>query len=283
MEVVNSSLNSSSNTEPELITVEQNITSLWTEFDNITQNYCSNFKIGHINVKSMGGFKFHEIKTWLLSGRMDILVISETKIDGSFPDSQFQVKGFRLCRSDRKAGGGGLIIYVKSDIYFVKVKHLKGITPEEWRAFRTEMIILKAKLGKDWITVVGVYRPPLIPKHQWTRELSSIFEEVSMLTETVFYAGDFNADLLDPDKPPMDGRSLLDLLEIFDLNCLITKATRKTKTSETLLDLILTSNKKKTLTSDVVDTQISDHSLVFTILRLKAPRLHSRKILFMNP
>ena len=72
---------------------------------------------------------------------------------------------------------------------------------------------------------------------------------------------DFNADLLNPDKPTKDGRNLLDLMEIFGLDCLITKATRKTKTSETLLDLILTSNKKKTLVSDVVDTQISDHSL----------------------
>ena len=32
------------------------------------------------------------------------------------------------------------------------------------------------------------------------------------------------------------------------------------------------------MTSDVVDTQISDHSLVFTILRLRAPRSRSRKI-----
>ena len=67
-------------------------------------------------------------------------------------------------------------------------------------------------------------------------------------------------------------------MEIFGLDCLITKATRKTKTSEKLLDLILTSNKKKTLVSDVVDTQISDHSLVFTILRSRAPRSRSRKI-----
>ena len=89
---------------------------------------------------------------------------------------------------------------------------------------------------------------------------------------------DFNADLLNPDKPTKDGRNLLDLIEIFGLDCLITKATRKTKTSETLLDLILTSNKKKTLVSDVVDTQISDHSLVFTILRSRAPRSRSRKI-----
>ena len=126
---MNSSLNSSSNSEPESVTEEQNITSVWTELDNIAQNYRSNFKIRHINANSIGGFKFHEIKTWLLSGRLDILVISETKIDGSFPDSQFQVKGFCLCRSDRKAGGGGFMIYVGSDIYFLRVKHVKGITP----------------------------------------------------------------------------------------------------------------------------------------------------------
>lgn len=75
---------------------------------------------------------------------------------------------FRIVKEgqDRKAGGGGLMIYVRSDIHFVKVKHLKGITPEEWAAFRTETIILKVKLGRSWIAVVGVYRPPSIPKHQ---------------------------------------------------------------------------------------------------------------------
>ena len=70
---------------------------MWTEFDNTAQNYRLNFKLGHVNTNSIGGFKFYKIRTWLLSGRFDILVISETKIDGSFPDSQFQVEGFCLC------------------------------------------------------------------------------------------------------------------------------------------------------------------------------------------
>ena len=118
------------------------------------------------------------------------------------------------------------MIYVRSYIRFVKVKHLKGITPEERAAIRTETLILQVKLSRSWIAVVGVYRPSSIPKHQWTRELSSIFEEVSTLTETVFYTGDFNADLLNPHKPPKDGRNLLDLMEIFGLDCLITKAPR---------------------------------------------------------
>ena len=59
---------------------------------------------------------------------------------------------------------------------------------------------------------------------------------------------------------------------------MINKATRKTKTSETLLDLILTNNKRTTLTSGVVDTLKSDHSLVYTVLHSSASRLRSRKI-----
>ena len=92
---------------------------IWADFDEITKNHSFNFKIAHINANSIGGFKFYEIKTWLVSGRLDLLVISESKIDDSFPDSMFHVEGFRLCRSDRKAGGGGLMVNVRSDVCFL--------------------------------------------------------------------------------------------------------------------------------------------------------------------
>ena len=51
---------------------------------------------------------------------------------------------------------------------------------------------------------------------------------------------------------------------------------------ETLLDLILTNDKKKVLTTGVVDTQFSDHSLVYTILRSSTTRARSRKICFRS-
>ena len=58
----NSSLNSSSNSEPESITEKQNITSVRTEFDNITKKYRLNFKLGHVSANSIGGFKLYEIR-----------------------------------------------------------------------------------------------------------------------------------------------------------------------------------------------------------------------------
>ena len=74
------------------------------DFDQKANNHRSNLKLGHINANSIGRFKFNEIKTLLQSGRLDVLITSETKIDASFPNSMFHVKGFRLSRCDRKAG-----------------------------------------------------------------------------------------------------------------------------------------------------------------------------------
>lgn len=123
------------------------------------------------------------------------------------------------------------MIYVRSDVYFMRVRQLKVIFLKDLTTFQTEFMVLKIKLGKGWITVVGVYRPLPVPKYQWINELQLVFQVVSLLS-ILFYAGDFNADLLDPDKPPKDGRGLLDLLDIFDLNFLITQATRKTITTD---------------------------------------------------
>ncbi|CAB4003053.1 Hypothetical predicted protein, partial [Paramuricea clavata] len=123
----NTSLNSSNGSSDDSASDKQDIASVWADYDNIIEGNPKNVKTGHLNANSIGGFKFFEIKTWLLSGRFDVLVISETKIDASFPDSHFRVDGYRFCRSDRKAGGGGLIIYVRSDICFVRANQLNGL------------------------------------------------------------------------------------------------------------------------------------------------------------
>lgn len=74
--------------------------------------------------------------------------------------------------------------------------------------------------------------------------------------------GDFNSDLHEPDKAPQDGPAILDLLGVYDLHNLIDSPTRITKTSTSLLGLVITNNKSKITESGVVHMQISDQSLV---------------------
>ena len=43
-------------------------------------------------------------------------MISEAKIDNSFPAMQFHIEGYCIYRLDRNGYGGGILVYVQEDI-----------------------------------------------------------------------------------------------------------------------------------------------------------------------
>ena len=48
---------------------------------------------------------------------LDILLISETKLDDSFPSAQFLLDGFsKPYRLERCSNGGGILLYIRDDI-----------------------------------------------------------------------------------------------------------------------------------------------------------------------
>ena len=52
-----------------------------------------------------------------VTGHVDILLITESKLDNSFPTAQFQINEFSSpYRLDRNAHGGGILLYVRKDI-----------------------------------------------------------------------------------------------------------------------------------------------------------------------
>ena len=76
--------------------------------------YAKNLIIGHLDINSIRN-KFLDFKELILSDT-DICLISETKLDDSFPDQQFHVNGYKMFRKDRNKFGGGLILFVKENI-----------------------------------------------------------------------------------------------------------------------------------------------------------------------
>ena len=73
-----------------------------------------NLIMGHLNVNSLRN-KFESIKL-IISPNFDIFLVSETKLDESFPNNQFSISSYRMFRQDRNCFGGGLCIYVKENI-----------------------------------------------------------------------------------------------------------------------------------------------------------------------
>ena len=68
--------------------------------------------VGHLNINSIRN-KFNFLARQV-GGSIDILMISETKLDESFPPGQFLLDGYSVpFRFDRNGYGGGILLYIR--------------------------------------------------------------------------------------------------------------------------------------------------------------------------
>ena len=65
--------------------------------------------VGQININSIRN-KFDHLMA-AVSGNIDILLTTETKIDSTFPVNQFYLNGYNIpYRNDRHTNGGGILV-----------------------------------------------------------------------------------------------------------------------------------------------------------------------------
>ena len=85
---------------------------------------------------------------------IDVPVITETKLDDSFPTSQFSIKGSaKPCRLDRNKNGRGVMIYIRDDSPSRLL--LKYVFPSDIEDLYKELNFRKCK----WL-LLGTYHPP---------------------------------------------------------------------------------------------------------------------------
>ena len=136
-----------SNNPPE-IELDQDEDTAYQMLNNLRVKNVNKILIGHININSIRN-KFEPF-TDLVKDKLDIILISETKIDSTFTKSQFEIQGFSPHRLDRNAHGGGLLFYTRSDI---PCKSLPLVS-EGIECIISEITISK----KRWLTF-GFYNP----------------------------------------------------------------------------------------------------------------------------
>ena len=68
-----------------------------------------------ILISILSEINFQAFKDFALKGT-DICLLSETKIDYSFPNFQFFTEGYKMFCKDRNKSGGGLILNIKEGI-----------------------------------------------------------------------------------------------------------------------------------------------------------------------
>ena len=87
------------------------------------KNTLKNIRISNINKLIFGHLNINRLRDKFdllceqIKGSIDILMISETKLDDSFPQGQFLIEGFHFPFSfDCNKTGGGILFCVRKDI-----------------------------------------------------------------------------------------------------------------------------------------------------------------------
>ena len=150
-----------------------------------TQNF-NNVIIGNLNINSQA-FKFDELRL-LVTDIFDILIITETKLDDTFPLSQFHIGGSSTSyRLDRDSNGGGIIIHIREDIPSKIVT--KHCLPKDIEALFIELNFRKFKR-----LLYGLYHPPP-QKDQYFFDNIDKALDVYSTYEKVILVGDFNSQI----------------------------------------------------------------------------------------
>ena len=87
----------------------------YSNIDNIRSKSPNRLIIARLNINSLRQ-KFDSLVE-ILHCNVEILFISETKIDSSFPTALFKIEAYTTYRLDSNSNGGGILLYVREDIH----------------------------------------------------------------------------------------------------------------------------------------------------------------------
>ena len=232
-----------------------------TVLRSIKMKYVDNIVIASLNVNSIPN-KFNQL---VIRGNVDLLVVNETKLDSSFPSSQFTMEGYSTYRLDRDRNGGGILVFIREDIP-CKILQEHNL-PEGIEALPIEI-----NLRKTTFLLLAIYHPPSQSKKYFLECITKILDKYSHSYEKVLIAGDFNAQESEP--------VLNEFITEHDLKSIVKDPTCfKSVINPSCIDLLITSFSKSFQSTMVITTGLSDyHKMVLTVLKNKFVKQKPKEI-----
>ena len=128
--------------------------------------------------------KFEALE-FLIKDKFDVFLASESKLDSSFPEAQFEIPSYRIFRQDRDKYGGGLMFYINQNIPCKKIETFQFTSSKE-------ILTLEINLGKEKLLIFGTYKPPNINNSSFLNELYNAITFYSTLYKNCVLLGDLN-------------------------------------------------------------------------------------------
>ena len=209
--------------------------------------------IGHLNINSLRN-KFEALKL-LIKDNIDIMVITESKLDSTFPSEQFAIEGYNLpFRFDRDARSGGVIIYVREDIPCRKFSNCNDVN-------NIEGIFLEINLRKTKWLLFGGYNPNKLNIGHFLGKLGPLLDKYMCKFDNLLLLGDFNSEIQE--------LCMGEFCDMYNLKNLIKVPTCfKNPISPSCIDVILTNRIRSFQNNQAIETGLSDHhKMTITVLK----------------
>ena len=144
----------------------------------------SNLNFAYLNNNSVRN-KFEDLIE-VINENVDIFTIAETKLDGSFPTAQFEIKGYYSpFRLDITNKSRGLLVYIKSSIPSRKLS-CDDICNS------IQAIPFEINLRKEKWLVISIYRPPSQDSVFFLNSLTKIIDVFADKYDNYLIMSDFN-------------------------------------------------------------------------------------------
>ena len=96
--------------KPTLFSAHEEFNAVKIGLKVMKENSPNKIIVGHLNINTLRN-KFEALQH-VINRNLDIILLSETKFDDSFPSAQLILKGYL----DKKSSSGGLLLYVGEGI-----------------------------------------------------------------------------------------------------------------------------------------------------------------------
>ena len=231
--------------------------------------------VGYLNINSLRN-KIDDLREVCKKVQIDILCIDETKLDDSFPDSQFKINGYQFLflRRDRGNRGGGKTVFIKQGLIVNRLKQLETKI--------SEAIFLELTISnKKWLLVFAYRAPNNANKQLFFNELTESLSKAVNNYENILLMGDLNINTLTQTNSNNTANHLTDFCDLFALSNLVNVKTCTKSVYGTTLDIMLTNKPRSFYNTSAVTTGLSDcHKLILSCLRAHFKRLPPNKIIY---
>ena len=246
------------------ITTESNYYNDETLCKTIKNN--KGLSVVHFNARSLNA-NFRNIESYIsqLEFMFDVITVSETWFAENTHVGVFNISGYELHYVSRNDGrGGGVAIYINETLRYRRVES-KCLSVDDCFECLTMEIIIN---GSKNVIIACIYRKPDSQMEKFTCHLEELFGKIKN-NKVLYITGDFNIDLIKQDAHSQT-KHFIDTIFSMGLFPLITKPSRITNHSATLIDNIFTNNTQHKNISGLVINDITDHLPVFAVYGYKA-------------